>query len=170
MTTTVKQPIIDVQLTNEGNLVLICASSKLNAKGAFVMNAAQSARILQRAGVPNVYALKHLVGISNGTSKMSMEVENCKAGDVWINVKDGTTGTYEKDWIKLSNHGIELGWAAQQKLVDASLAGAFSNANNFVQSAPRVQAPVAAVVEANDTDLGIKGSNESASTEESPKV
>lgn len=170
MSKTVNQSIIDVQLTNEGNLVLICAPSALNAKGAYVMNAAQTARILQRAGIPNVYALKHLVAITNGTTKMSMEVEECKAGDAWVNAKNNTSGTYEKDWTKLSNHGIELGWVAKQKLVDASLAGAFNNANNFVQAAPRVQAPAAVAVETNDNDLGIKGTDETAKTEEAPKV
>lgn len=145
---TIKETITDVQLTQEGNIVFVTVPSKHNAKGVYVMKAAQSNRILQRAGIPNVYALKHLVSITNGTTKLSITLEDCKAGDVWENKTLGTTGVYEKDWVRASNHEVQLGFAGQMKLVEASLAGAFTN-NAFSPVAPKV---VVAPVASNDDE------------------
>ena len=146
---TVKQTITDVQFTNDGDIAIITAPSAINAKGVFVMKGNQANRILQRAGVPNAIALKHLVTLTNGTSKLSIQVEECKAGDVWKNEATGETGTYEKDWTKLSNHSVELGFAAQMKLVDASLAGMSSG----FAVPQRVAAPVAvAAVDSTEGD------------------
>ena len=146
---TIKLSIKDVQFTNDGDIAIITDTHAINATGVFVMKGNQAGRILMRAGVPNALALKHLVTLTNGTSKLTVQVEECKAGDAWTNEKTGETGTYEKDWTKLSNHSVELGFAAQMKLVDASLAGMSAG----FAPVQRVAAPApVAAVESTEND------------------
>lgn len=159
---TLSFPINDVQLTQEGNLVIITTPSKDNTKGVFVMNAAQTARICQRVGIPSALAVKHIIGLSNGTSKLTIQSEDVKAGEAWTNSKTGETGTYTKDWTKLSNHEVKLGVVAQMKVAEFSLQAAFANPMAFapVQTASPKVAVVVDEAAANTGADNTAGSEE----------
>lgn len=146
-TTNVSLQIKDIQLTSEGNIVIITPATKLNPKGVYVMNAAQTARICQRTGVPSPLGLKHIIALDNGTAKLTFIEEECKAGETWTNGKTGAdlkTGTYEKDWIKSSNHEVQLGFASKQTIGAEVIKSMFSNMATFAApvAAPKAQ-PVA---------------------------
>lgn len=98
-------------------LVISAQPNEHNATGNYVMNAQQEAFLLQRAGVPNRLALKHLVALSNGSCKLSYTAQFCKAGEAWDNNKEGAahkSGTYTKDWTQFGAYNVELGFAALQ--------------------------------------------------------
>lgn len=152
---TIRLKIKELQINRDGNLVVITDAHKSNPKGAFVMSEAQTASICRRAGVPNVYALKHVEALSNGTSKLEFTAELCKAGDTYTKA-DGSTGVYgDKDWTKYSGHTIQLGFASKMKLAEISLTAAFSNPV-LSQPARKVEVPVVA--------------EESSQSEEEPTV
>ena len=156
-------PIKDIQMNAEGNLVIICPPSKINEKGAFVMSAGQTDRILQRTGIPNAISMKHLVALTNGTSKLTIDAEIVKPGDVYTK-KDGSTGTYEGSknedgtlkgdgsWTKLSNHNIDLGFAAKQKVADIVLNASFSNMQFGQRTQQAAPAPAVAAVASTEGD------------------
>lgn len=145
--------VIGCQLFDDGGAVLITKPSKENPSqnGVHKLNAGQFRRIVKRCvGVENAIGFKHLIEMSNGTAKLSIDAELIKAGDTYV-TKEGETKTYEgaKDadgkmkgdgsWTKHSNHEVTLGVAAQIKLTELSLAHSFANAQAFVQ--PKVAAP-----------------------------
>lgn len=136
---TIKIKIQGLQVREDGTLVVLTAPHAINPKGAFVMNEAQTRRICQRAGVPSAFGLKHVESLSNGTSFLEIQAEECKAGDAYEN-KNGEKGTYTKDWTKYSNHSIELGFASKMKLAELSLTAAFANPQ-FSQPTPKVIVP-----------------------------
>ena len=146
---TIKIKIQGLQVREDGTLVVLTAPHAINAKGAFVMNEAQTRRICQRAGVPSAFGLKHVESLSNGTSFLTIQAEDCKAGDTWKNEKTGETGVYEKDWTKYSNHEIELGFASKMKLAELSLSAAFANPQ-FSQPTPKVVIPEVVAEENGD--------------------
>ena len=163
---TLSFPINDVQLTAEGNLVIITTPSKDNAKGVFVMNAAQTARICQRIGIPSALAVKHIISLSNGTSKLTIQSEDVKAGEAWINPKTGETGTYTKDWTKLSNHEVKLGLSAQMKVAEFALQAAFANPMAFApMQTASPKAPVVVEEPANTETANVEANNAAGSEE-----
>lgn len=170
---TVSLPIKDVQLTQEGNLVIISTPTKSNPKGVYAFNANQTARICQRAGVPHPLGLKHIVALDNGTAKLTFQEEECVAGQAWTNGKEGAelkTGTYEKDWIKSSNHEVALGFASKQTIGNVVIQSMFSNIGTFAAPSRVAPAPVM-VAEVVDNAPDVKDeSTGSATSEANPAV
>ncbi len=152
--TTVTVTLNDVQFTNNGELVLICTPNNYNPKGSYVMNAAQEARLLQRAGLSSVMTLKALVDLSNNTSKLSFIAEERKAGEAWDNGKEGAArksgiigaNNGGKDWVGFSNHSIELGFAAKMKKAEMALQYEYSNPDAIRGRNVRPTVPVTEVV------------------------
>lgn len=147
-TKTVSVSIKDIQFNRTGELVIIGLPNEFNEKGSYVMNAAQEQRLLQRVGLQSAVALKHLISLSNGTSKLSYVASYNKAGEAWDNGKEGTarkSSTFEKDWIGFNNHEIELGFAAKMKIADAVLTAEFANPDAIrgrVTARPVTTAPI----------------------------
>lgn len=142
MKKTIVLQVISMQLLAEGAVIITKPSADNPSKnGVHQISAGQLSRIARRTlGVDRPIGLKHMIDVSNGSAKLSIEAELCKAGDTYTK-PNGETGTYgDKDWTKYSNHAIELGAVAKLKLAELSLGNAFQEANY-------VQAPKAVVVE-----------------------
>lgn len=148
--------IKSVEFDNNGQLVLVGQPNDFNPKGSYVMNAAQEQRLLKRCGLVSANTLKDLVAVSNGTSKLSYVASFNKAGEAWDNGKEGAarkSGTYTKDWTGFSNHEIDLGFIAKQKMADAALQfemQARAAARGSVQSRPATVAAPVVAEEKND--------------------
>lgn len=131
--------IKSIEFTKNGELVIVAQPNELNPKGSYVMNVAQEQRLLQRCGVPTVDALKHLIALSNGTSKLTYDHTFMKAGEAWDNGKTGADRrsgivgekSDGKDWNQTNNHEITLGFAAQMKVTEIALNAAFAGGNSI---------------------------------------
>lgn len=143
----IKLIVTGIQLFADGGGVILTKPSKENpsANGVHKVNAGQLRRIVLRClGVDNAIGFKHLIEMSNGTAKLSIEAELITVGATYV-TKEGETKTYEGSknpdgkmngdgsWVKYSNHEISLGVAAQIKLTELSLAHSFANAQVFAQ-------------------------------------
>lgn len=139
--------ILEVQFLTGGAAVIITRPSKDNpsANGVHKLNAGQFQRIVERTlGVYNPAGFKHIVSVANGAAKLTIDAEQCKAGDPWENKATGEKGVYLKDWIKYSNHAVELGAFATMKLAELSLSASFQQAAmNYSSVAPQKVAVVA---------------------------
>lgn len=155
---TVKLQILDINIYPDGNGVVVTKQTADNPSdsGVFRQSAAQLNRLAIRAGVPNAIALKHLVGLP-GNNLLEMGVEDCKAGDPF-EMPDGSTGTYEKDWLRTVNEKVVLGVVAQTKLVEVSL--------QFGMQAMMAgyAAPAQPTPQASDSNDGDEGGEEPATT------
>lgn len=146
MKTQIKLTVLAIQLIGDGKIAVMTKPSRTNPSpnGVHVLNAAQAKRLSERTlGVDNIIGLKHLVELSNGSAVLTIDAEECKAGDAYTK-SDKSTGTYTKDWTKFSNHEMKLGVAAQMKLAELSLANSFNQVQT--QSAPKSQPTVIAEV------------------------
>jgi hypothetical protein len=94
-----------------------------------------SARTL---GINSAVGLKLAIDASNGSDKLSIDMEERKAGDTFEKA-NGEKGTIQKDHIAWNNHEVQLGLAAQTKLMEIALGSAYS-------VAPTISAPKASVV------------------------
>lgn len=140
---TIKLKVNGVKINKDGQLVIVTPPSKHNQKGAFVMSEAQAESILRNAGIPSIDSLKHFNDLTNGTSKLVFDATLCKAGDTYTK-KDGSTGVYgDKDWTKLNNFRIELGFAATAKLAELSYQFGMLNKQVSRQVAPKVELEIA---------------------------
>lgn len=155
--------IKSIENDRNGRLVIVTESHpEYNAKGAFVMKTeAQEQRILNRVGINSVFALKHIIEMSNGTSKLSFLAEPYKAGDVWDNGLEGAarkSGIHEKDGVRINNESIELGMLAKLKLGEAAINSIFTSAPMPTRNTtPVIQqpAPQPAVVNTTVTDTTV---------------
>ena len=153
---TIKLTLLDLQIfaqpNSRGNVAsAIVKPSKEYPYGVMEISAGNLARISARCiGINNPIGLKLLVGLSNGSASLSVNMEDRKAGDTYTK-RDGSTGTIEKDHIAWNNHEIVLGFAAQLKVTEIALGQAYANVGSFT-------APVAKTVVAEEK------------TEEAPKV
>lgn len=152
----VKVTIKDVQVNVNGNLVLICTPTKENPTGVYSFNQGQTARICSRVGIPNPYALKHVVGFSNGTSALQFIQEDVKTGEAWQQLKGKEvvkSGVYEKDWTKTTNHELVLGFAATTMIAQEAIKSMFAAPMQFAAPAPAaVSIPVTATIHEPNTD------------------
>lgn len=142
MSTSVKRnlsvAIKSIEQDRMGQLVVVAQPNEFNPTGNYVMNSAQERFLLDRVGIPSRLALKHIVSMSNGTSKLAYTAQFNKAGGEFTR-KDGTTGTYTKDWTQFSGFGVELGFASKALVAELSFKHALEHANVFAQ-APAVAA------------------------------
>lgn len=145
--------IIEVQFLTGGAAVIITKPSKDNpsANGVHKLSAGQFRRVVERTlGVFNPAGFKHIVAVSNGAAKLIIDAEQCIAGQPWENKATGEKGLYKEDWIKYSNHNVDLGVFATMKLAELSLTASFTQAAmDYAYAAPKKVA-VAATTEAND--------------------
>ena len=144
----IKLVVLSMSLLPDGGAAIITQKGSTNPSpnGVHKVNQAQLARIATRAiGVNSPVALKHLVDLGGCT--LSIDSEDCKAGDAFTNKTTGETGTYTKSWTKYSNHEIKLSFAGSMKLVEVSL----SNANFNAQPIAKAEKPVA-IVDAEKPD------------------
>ncbi len=121
--------LLQVQILADGGAVLITKASKENpsANGVHKVSRGQFQRIVTRCiGVFNPIGFKHIVTVCNGSAKLVIDVQECKAGDAWENKVTNETGTYTKDWIKYQNHEVELGLVGSMKLAELSLSASFA--------------------------------------------
>lgn len=180
---TIAIAIKSIEFTNAGELVLVAQPNELNPKGSYVMNAAQEQRLLKRVGIPDAIALKHLIALSNGTSKLSMDVTVMKAGEAWDNGKGGASRKSGivgeknggKDWTRIENHEITLGFAAQMKVAEIALQSAFSNSASIrggFTARPQPQAqPAGVLATTTEADfMGDAATTTTATTDEDPAV
>lgn len=170
---TVSYPIKDIQLTQDGNLVIISTPTKSNPKGVYAFNANQTVRICQRAGVPHPLGLKHIVALDNGTAKITFQEEECIAGQAWTNGKEGAelkTGTYEKDWIKSSNHEVQLGFASKQTIGNVVINSMFSNMGSFQPVARTIPQPVMVAETVVDNASDVVDSTSTGASDTNPAV
>lgn len=129
-------------------LVIVAQPNEYNATGNYVMNAQQEAFLLQKAGIPNRLGLKHLVAMSNNSTKLEFTAQFNKKGETWESKDKTRTGTYEKDWTQFSNFQIKLGFAAQAILADLALQGKLASVQSpATSSAPVAEAPIAEAAE-----------------------
>ena len=127
MKTKITLEVQGLQIVGDGKYALLTKPSKTNPSpnGVHIVNQAQIDRISERClGVKNVIGLKHMIQVSNGSAKLTIDAEDCKAGETFTKA-NGETGTYTKDWVKYNNHEISLGIVAQMKLAELSLADSF---------------------------------------------
>lgn len=143
--------ILGMQLLAEGKVALITKATPENPSknGVHVLSEGQIRRIsIRTLGVYNPVALKHFVELSNGNAKLTIEAEECKAGEAFDKA-DGSKGTYTKDWTKYQNHDIKLASVANVKLAEMSIAASFGAYVNELSGAKPV-APVAQAEKAED--------------------
>jgi len=144
--------ITDVQLLPNGEAVIITkiGANNPSANGVHKLRAGQFRRVVERTlGVFNPIGFKHIIASANGAAKLVIDFEQCKAGDPWENKATGEKGVYTKDWIKYSNHSVELGVFATMKLAEMSLQASFAQVamDYAYTTAPKVA--VTATTEAN---------------------
>lgn len=168
--------LLDVQLLptpdargNFAVLITKVATNNPSKSGVHAISAGQLQRIVTRSlGFFNAVTFKHIISLCNGAAKLTIDMEECKAGDTWTNVRTGETGTYEKDWIKYSNHAVELGTLGSMKLAEWSSAASFAQVANQYSAPIQSSKPVAVAVEAtNDNQLQ---DNSVDTTDEVPNV
>jgi hypothetical protein len=145
--------LLDVQLLptpdargNVAVLITKVATNNPSKNGVHAISAGQLQRIVTRAiGLFNPIGFKHIVSLCNGSAKLTIDMEECKQGDAWKNERTGETGTYEKDWIKYSNHAVELGVLGSMKLAELSLSASFAQVANQYAAPIATTKPVAVV-------------------------
>lgn len=127
--------IKSIESNNQGELIIIAQPHALQPTGVFKVHPVQEQRLLRRLGLTNRAQLKHLVAMTNGTSKMAVTLVECKAGDVWEQTnKLGEvvkTGTYEKDWTRADINELELGFAAKQMIAAEAVKSIFADMSNY---------------------------------------
>jgi len=119
---------IFAQANERGNVAAaIVAPTKDYPYGVMEISEGNLRRISTRClGINHPTGLKLAIDMSNGSAKLSVDMEERKAGDSFTK-KNGEKGTIQKDHIAWNNHEITLGLAAQTKLVEIALGGAYAS-------------------------------------------
>lgn len=154
-----------IETDRYGDLIVVCNPTEANPKGSFRLNAVREQRLLQRVGIPNRLVLKHVVALSNGTTKMQFTAIQRKAGDVWTNGREGKdlkTGSYTKDFVETNDYELQLGFLAKQKIAEVALQTMFSSQFEARPAVPVMQAaPVSAEVAiVNDSEANTTSTDE----------
>lgn len=160
----VKLNVISIKPLAEGKYAVLTkiGANNPSSNGVHVMNAGQIGRIALRAiGVESAPSLMHAINISNGSAVLTMDSQLIKAGDVWENKVTGETGIHKgstkeghigEPYTKYSNHEIELGFAASQKMLEVFASAAIANAAQFV-AAPKVTRPALGITADVSTEV-----------------
>lgn len=149
-----------------GDLIVVCNPTEANPKGSFRLNAIREQRLLQRVGIPNRLVLKHVVALSNGTTKLQFTAIQRKAGDVWTNGREGKdlkTGSYTKDFVETNDYELQLGFIAKQKIAEVALQTMFSSQFEARPAAVPVMQPATVSAEAaivNDSEANTTATEE----------
>ena len=137
---TIKLSIVSMSLLADGSAAVMTKPSKENPSenGVHVLQQGQVQRLCTRTlGFYSPIALKQAIAISAGSAILTIQVQECKAGDAWENKTTGETGVYTKDWTKYSNHEVELGLAATMKMFEIAATAGIQNAAPFIPAATR---------------------------------
>lgn len=158
---TIKLNITGVSLLANGEAAILTKPSTTNpsANGVHKVNAGQLNRLCMRTlGFYSPIALQQAINVSNGSAVLTIQAEDIKAGQPWENKTTGETGVHTKDYVKYSNHEIEVGFAASMKMFEIA-------AQVGIQSAATFTSPVVKKAPVN-TNLGIPADTTTATVDE----
>ena len=158
---------------NTWALVIKPSNQLLNKDGsqanAVKVNDIQFQRIVTRCiGMYNPIGFKHIVAVCNGAAKLSITSTQCMAGDTFVK-SNCETGTYTKNWIKNTNHEVELGIIGSMKLAELSLSASFQHAAESFTQVTSVKKVVAVVNEVANENIG-ESHSEDTKTDDTPTV
>lgn len=136
---------IQVRPDGSGTILTKVGANNPSPSGAFVQSAGQMERLASRAGLGNAIVLKHVAALG---AVYTADVEERKAGDVYINPKTKEEGIIQKDHLSLTNDEIVLSPVAQAKVAEVALSQVFGSMS-FASSAP---AKATASVDADSSD------------------
>ena len=137
--------VIGLSILRDGGIAIITRPGKSNPSpnGVHQFTPAQAARLAARtvgfAGPMALVSLKDFIDLSAGSATLTMDAEECIAGQPWENKATGETGTYEKNWTKYSNHELVLGHSALVTKAQLSYQGAMNSAATSPVAAPAVR-------------------------------
>ena len=115
------------QVSGSNDYVIVTEKTKQYPKGAFRFTQIGIERIAQRCMFSkDLRALKSLIQLSNGSAKLSFDVEKCVEGAEYKNAKGEVLGNYTQNWDKPINQELTLGAVALMVLVNKSLETAFA--------------------------------------------